>query len=387
MGSSTSKPATKALGSSTSEPAPEKTTLCLVPSPPLQSFPTPSVPDVEIEWSLPPEILEMILKKLPARDVVLCSAVATIWRRAVASELSLSRKVALERAWRFGDVEPKICYNHHLNTHCAAKSSSLVAMAGRHGIQLVDLNNQEMLLDHPRQDVGSVHSVGFFKHLLLAGNEEGLLFGWDVISKIRMVEMRVCEGPVFALVGFEGQIAVGGRSGYLAIISIDDQRPKTILHGHENRITCLAVEQEEKVLISGSWDKTVRVWDLTKDACIHVLRGHNDAVESLGVGGDTVISGSYDSSLCLWSLKSGACLSKLFPHAWCNLAIGSCNSHFFSGSYSREIKIWDSGGSFLRTLKTKGSCVRNGVWGDNERLVCVSALGDITEWDFSKAIH
>ena len=57
------------------------------------------------------------------------------------------------------------------------------------------------------------------------------------------------------------------------------------------------------MVVSGSADKTVRVWDARTGACVHTLEGHTDYVLSVAVHplGTLLASGSEDNTLKLWS--------------------------------------------------------------------------------------
>eukprot|EP00976_Prorocentrum_cordatum_P114472 1195853-Prorocentrum_minimum.AAC.7 len=55
-----------------------------------------------------------------------------------------------------------------------------------------------------------------------------------------------------------------------------------VLEGHMDSTNC--VQFDDKLLVSGSLDRTVRVWDLLKWDCVHVLQGHTATVWCLQVG-------------------------------------------------------------------------------------------------------
>lgn len=51
------------------------------------------------------------------------------------------------------------------------------------------------------------------------------------------------------------------------------------------------------VLITGSYDRTVRVWDLDKGEVVHVLQGHTRAVRALQFDQVMLVTGSMDRTL------------------------------------------------------------------------------------------
>lgn len=70
------------------------------------------------------------------------------------------------------------------------------------------------------------------------------------------------------------------------------------LEGHQEAVLALAVG--DRFLVSGSYDTTVRFWDLTTLRCFRKCEGHDDAVRVLAVAGGRVFSGSYDGSIGVW---------------------------------------------------------------------------------------
>ena len=67
---------------------------------------------------------------------------------------------------------------------------------------------------------------------------------------------------------------------------------------HDGFINALEVNQNGKVLISGSWDTTIRVWDIPTHAPLLVLDGHLMSVNaiSLSPSGSLLASASWDHS-------------------------------------------------------------------------------------------
>ena len=69
----------------------------------------------------------------------------------------------------------------------------------------------------------------------------------------------------------------------------------------------MAVSPDGRRIVSGSYDKTVAVWDLESGARLHELTGHQGGVSSVAVSPDgrRIVSGSGDKTVAVWDLESG----------------------------------------------------------------------------------
>jgi F-box and WD-40 domain protein CDC4 len=93
--------------------------------------------------------------------------------------------------------------------------------------------------------------------------------------------------------------------------------------------------------ISGSRDTTLRIWDLKKGICKHVLVGHQASVRCLEIFGDLIVSGSYDTTARIWSISEGRCLRSLTGHFSQIYAIAFDGKKIATGSLDTSVRIWD----------------------------------------------
>ena len=70
------------------------------------------------------------------------------------------------------------------------------------------------------------------------------------------------------------------------------------LEGHTHAVSCVAFHGD--YIVSGSYDKTLKVWDQQTGKCIRTLEGHKHAVYCVASHGDYIVSGSFDSTLKIW---------------------------------------------------------------------------------------
>jgi WD40 repeat protein len=112
------------------------------------------------------------------------------------------------------------------------------------------------------------------------------------------------------------------------------------LEGHSAQVTALCVLPDGR-LASGSYDNTIRLWDLTTGAESARLEGHSAWVTALCVLPDgRLASGSWDYAILLWDPKTEA--ARRHGHsgqvtALCVLPDG----RLASGSWDKTIWLWD----------------------------------------------
>jgi WD40 repeat protein len=116
------------------------------------------------------------------------------------------------------------------------------------------------------------------------------------------------------------------------------------LTGHWSFIHALAVTPDGSLIVSGSSDKTVRVWDLERGIELHTLEGHAESVEVVAAGElGRAVSGSADGVIKVWDLNKGKELWTLEGHTKKikALAISKDGRQAVSGSEDGTIRVWD----------------------------------------------
>ena len=80
------------------------------------------------------------------------------------------------------------------------------------------------------------------------------------------------------------------------------------LRGHNDWIHSVAFSPDGSIIISGSQDKTIRVWHAGFGVQVRSpLRGHDESIRSVAFSPDgfKIVSGSYDMSIRVWDPMTG----------------------------------------------------------------------------------
>ena len=98
-------------------------------------------------------------------------------------------------------------------------------------------------------------------------------------------------------------------------------------------------------IVSGSSDKTVRVWDASTGAELNVLQGHTDWVHSVAfsMDGMRIVSGSEDKTVRMWDVLTGADLNVLKGHMRQvnSVAFSMDGMRIVSGSDDKTVRVWN----------------------------------------------
>ncbi|RXG50846.1 Autophagy-related protein 16 [Armadillidium vulgare] len=117
---------------------------------------------------------------------------------------------------------------------------------------------------------------------------------------------------------------------------------KAILSGSNLAVTAIDFDSDESIILGASNDFACRVWTLCDLRLRHTLTGHSGKVMACKFLAEPsrVVTGSHDRTLKIWDLRS---MKTLFPGSSCNDIVVSdsqCSS-VISGHFDKTVKFWD----------------------------------------------
>jgi WD40 repeat protein len=121
----------------------------------------------------------------------------------------------------------------------------------------------------------------------------------------------------------------------------------TVLGGHREAISSLACTPDGRFLLSGSKDKTIRVWDIAKALSFQAAPRHSGSVQTIvpSADGALVVTGSSDGTAAVWNAK-GARLAELgHEHPFVQNVAWAPDGSFATATHQGDMRLWKRDGT------------------------------------------
>jgi WD40 repeat protein len=110
-------------------------------------------------------------------------------------------------------------------------------------------------------------------------------------------------------------IAVGFTPGSnnIVILNALTGSQAAVLSSHTGWVRSIVFSSDERLLVSGSNDTTVKLWDVQTGGVVKTFYGHTSTILSLSISSDStrIVSGSSDQRLHLWDVQTGECCQSI----------------------------------------------------------------------------
>ena len=179
--------------------------------------------------------------------------------------------------------------------------------------------------------------------------EDGTIYLWNVLSG-ELVKRSIHNSDVFS-VSFspisEKLIAFGSRDGTVKVWDVTKDESIKIGNHVDSVSSVVFSPSGGKFIASSSWDKTICIWNVERrELAAGPLTGHKNCVEAVAYSpdGTRLVSGSGDRTLRIWNSETGQLLSTLDRHSndVNSVAYSFDGSRIVSGSDDNTIIVWDA---------------------------------------------
>ena len=172
--------------------------------------------------------------------------------------------------------------------------------------------------------------------LLISGSRDKSIIKWKLdFDNPKEIVTKVEEQ------GEDGQLVTKEIKKYLVGI------PLKSFHGHNHFVSSLALNSDSTKLVSGSWDKTIRLWDIPTSKSDLIFKGHTKDILCIGFSHDErlIFSGGMDNTLKYWNTKGELRYDNNQFRGWvsCILNISKGKTNYIAvGSWDGSVKILNS---------------------------------------------
>nr|XP_055112282.1 F-box and WD repeat domain containing protein 10B isoform X4 [Symphalangus syndactylus] len=149
--------------------------------------------------------------------------------------------------------------------------------------------------------------------------------------------------------------------------------------GHAGSVQALFLCEEENFLLSGSYDLSIRYWDLKSGACIRIFSGHQGTITCMDLCKNRLVSGGRDCQVKVWDVDTGKCL-KTFRHKDPILATRINDTYIVSSCERGVVKVWHIAmAQLVKTLNGHEGAVKC-LFFDQWHLLSGSTDGLVMAW-------
>ena len=193
-------------------------------------------------------------------------------------------------------------------------------------------------------------------------------------------------------------IASGSWDKTIKLWEVAIGRNVKTLQGHTERITSVVYSPNGKYVASGSWDKTIKLWEVATGKCIKTLTGDTSCVDSVAYSpdGNYIASCSWDKTIKLWEIATGRYIKTFEGHTdRINSVCYSPNGKYIaSGSEDNTIKLWAvATGECIKTFAEHTDNVNSVAYSPDGKYIasgsddCTIKLWDVTSGNCIKTLR
>jgi guanine nucleotide-binding protein subunit beta-2-like 1 protein len=234
------------------------------------------------------------------------------------------------------------------------------------------------------------------ENMLVTGSRDNTLIKWELtraqgedygIPKLQLTGHSNFVQEV--VVSSDGQFALSGSwDNTLRLWDLSTGRTTRTFAGHTHDVLSVAFSVDNRQIVSGSRDKTIKLWNTLGECKFTIQEGcHSDWVSCVRFSPSQteplIVSAGWDGNVKVWALANCQLKQNLAAHSdYVNsVAVSPDGSLCASGGRDGRANLWDlNGGQLLYTLEA-GDEITCLCFSPNRYWLCAAVQDKIKVWD------
>jgi len=182
---------------------------------------------------------------------------------------------------------------------------------------------------------------------------------WDIETGTELTPPLIGHGPASAKLPYgdvrsvafspDGRLILSGSfDGTARLWDVETRREVKQFRGHTGLVSSVSFSADGRLILTASYDKTLKIWDATTGRLVRTLQGHLGVPQSavFTPDGRFVLSceadGGGSEDVWVWSVETGNLVRRLAGHQAMitQVAVSPDGRHALSASRDRTVRVW-----------------------------------------------
>ncbi len=194
----------------------------------------------------------------------------------------------------------------------------------------------------------------------------GLFTGDNFVAGLVTLTFKLPEDQDVRALAFssDGKMLVSGSLDHtVQLWNVKKRRRLATLKGHEGWVTAVAFSKDGNTIASGDTNKKIKLWDVNTKRERATLTGHRNTISTLTFSpdGTTLASGSYDGTIRFWNANTGREISTFsteHTESVKAVAFAADGTTLVSAAFNGTVQVWNLKTAREQTSFTAGQCDR-----------------------------
>ncbi|KAH8232581.1 hypothetical protein KR032_009937 [Drosophila birchii] len=161
----------------------------------------------------------------------------------------------------------------------------------------------EFKLSNPPEDLISAVKFGPKSNQYMAASSwDGTLRFYDVPAN-QMRQKFLKEAPILDCAFMDiVHVVSGSLDGQVRLFDVNTQA-ESVVGAHEEPIRCVEYAEFVNGILTGSWDRSIKLWDMREKRCVGTYEQNNGKVYSMSVIDEKIVVATNDRKVLIWDLR------------------------------------------------------------------------------------